>query len=62
MLTIKNILCPVDFLPASHTALKYATALAAAHHPKLKLLHVLAPIISNAYQSLMHVVTVPTAR
>ena len=57
MLTIKNILCPVDFLLASHTALKYATALAAAHYPKLKLLHVLAPIISNAYPSLMDIVS-----
>ena len=31
MITIEKLLCPVDFFPASHTAFKYATALAATH-------------------------------
>jgi nucleotide-binding universal stress UspA family protein len=56
MITIERILSPVDFVPESHTALRYATALAAAHQAKLKLLHVVAPLISNAYPSLVDVV------
>ena len=49
MITIKIILCPVDFFPASRKALKYAAALAASHNATLKVIHVVAPIISNAY-------------
>jgi nucleotide-binding universal stress UspA family protein len=56
MITIERILCPVDFLPESDTAIHYATALAAAHRAKLKLLHVVAPIVSNTYTSLVDVV------
>jgi nucleotide-binding universal stress UspA family protein len=49
MMTIRRILCPVDFLPAADTAFNYATALAASHGAKLKLIHVLTPIFSGMY-------------
>ena len=55
MITIKKILCPVDFHPASQNALKYATALAGSHNAKLKLLHVVEPLISSAYPYLLDV-------
>jgi nucleotide-binding universal stress UspA family protein len=57
MINIKKILCPIDFLPASQGALKYATALASSHNAKLKLLHVVEPLISSAHPYLMDVVS-----
>jgi len=49
MIKIKKILCPVDFLPGSDHAVNYAAGLAAAHHSKLYLLHVVAPMIPAPY-------------
>ncbi|MBI4471493.1 MAG: universal stress protein [Acidobacteria bacterium] len=50
MIQIKKILCPVDFFPASERALKYASKLATNYGAKLKLLHVVSPIIPAAYE------------
>jgi universal stress protein A len=49
MIKIKKILCPVDFLPGSDHAVNYAAGLAAVHHAKLYLLHVVAPMIPAPY-------------
>ena len=42
-ISIKNILCPVDFSDSSDHALKYAVALAEAYSANLVLLHVVQP-------------------
>jgi nucleotide-binding universal stress UspA family protein len=42
-ISIKNIMCPVDFSDSSDHALRYATALAEAHGANLCLLHVVQP-------------------
>src|SRR3990172_3119309 len=47
MLTIKKILCPVDFFPASESAADYAAGIAADYEASLKLLHVVSPIVST---------------
>jgi nucleotide-binding universal stress UspA family protein len=44
MINISRILCPVDFFPASLSALTYATALASNYDAKLKVLHVVTPV------------------
>jgi len=49
MIKIKKILCPVDFLPGSDHAVNYAAGLAAVHHAKLYLLHIVAPMIPAPY-------------
>jgi nucleotide-binding universal stress UspA family protein len=49
MISIKKILCPVDFSPASERAVRYATKLACTYNAKLKLLHVVSSFISPAY-------------
>ena len=41
MLTIKNILCPVDLSPTSRRALEYATALSAAYQATLRVVEVI---------------------
>jgi nucleotide-binding universal stress UspA family protein len=48
MITIKKILCPVDFYPASDAAVEYATTLAANYDATLHLLHVIAPVLPTA--------------
>jgi nucleotide-binding universal stress UspA family protein len=50
MITIKKILCPVDFFPPSNAAVTYATGLAAHYGAGLQLLHVIAPITPFAYE------------
>jgi nucleotide-binding universal stress UspA family protein len=50
MITIKRILCPVDFFPASDRAVKYAAGLAANYGARVHLLHALAPIVSTPYE------------
>jgi len=40
MINIKNILCPVDFFPASDAAVNYAAGLAANYDAAIHLLHV----------------------
>jgi nucleotide-binding universal stress UspA family protein len=50
MVTIKKILCPVDFFPASDRAVKYAAGLARSYDASLHLLHVIAPLVTTAYE------------
>jgi nucleotide-binding universal stress UspA family protein len=47
MISIKKILCPVDFFPASDAAVKYAAGLASNYDAQLRLLHVIAPVVSS---------------
>jgi nucleotide-binding universal stress UspA family protein len=47
---LNRILCPVDFFPASEFAARYASELAQARDAKLKLLHVISPIVPTAYE------------
>jgi nucleotide-binding universal stress UspA family protein len=55
MIRVQNILCPVDFFPASERAADYAAALASNYDAKLTLLHVVSPLISSAYEVPMNV-------
>jgi nucleotide-binding universal stress UspA family protein len=50
MVRIQNILCPVDFFPASENAANYAIALAKKYGARLTLLHVVEPISRWAYE------------
>jgi nucleotide-binding universal stress UspA family protein len=50
MITIKKILCPVDFFPASDAAARYAAALASNYDAKLHLLHVIAPFVPSSFE------------
>src|SRR5262245_13757598 len=50
MITIKNILCPVDFFPASNAAVNYAAGLAANYDAGIHLLHVVTPIPASVYE------------
>jgi nucleotide-binding universal stress UspA family protein len=50
MIQFKNILCPVDFFPASERALEYAIALARNYNAKLHILHVVAPVLPTSYE------------
>jgi len=49
MIQIKNILCPVDFFPASLKAYEYALKLAANYHAGVTALHVVSTIVPTAY-------------
>jgi nucleotide-binding universal stress UspA family protein len=46
---LKNILCPVDFSPASLRAFDYCIKLAQNYVARLHLVHVIPPIIRSAY-------------
>ena len=50
MITIKNILCPVDFFPASNAAVNYAAGLAANYDAVIHLLHVVTPVPVSVYE------------
>jgi nucleotide-binding universal stress UspA family protein len=50
MITIKKILCPVDFFPASDAAVNYAAGLAANYDATVHLLHVITPIPAGMYE------------
>src|SRR5215510_4008220 len=50
MITIKNILCPVDFFPASDAAVNYAVGLAANYDAAIHLLHVITPVPAGVYE------------
>jgi len=50
MVTIKKILCPVDFFPASDAAVNYAAGLAANYDAEIHLLHVITPIAAGAFE------------
>src|SRR5262249_43786548 len=47
---IKNILCPVDFFPASDAAVNYAAGLAGNYEAGLHLLHVITPAAVGTYE------------
>jgi len=49
MIQLKNILCPVDFFPASIRAYEYALKLAANYNAGVFALHVVSPIVPTAY-------------
>jgi nucleotide-binding universal stress UspA family protein len=49
MIHIKNILCPIDFFPASLKAYEYALKLAAHYKAGIFALHVVSPFVPNAY-------------
>ena len=58
MITIKKILCPVDFFPASGRAVNYAAGLAANYGATIHLLHVVTPAIPTAYEYPLNTVDV----
>jgi nucleotide-binding universal stress UspA family protein len=47
MVTVKKILCPVDFFAASEAAVDYATGLAANYGAEVHLLHVITPFAAT---------------
>lgn len=49
MIRINNILCPIDFFPASRRAFDYALKLAADNKAKVHALHVVSPVLPAAY-------------
>ncbi len=50
MVTIKKILCPVDFFPASDAAVDYAAGLASNYNAEVHLLHVITPVAGGFYE------------
>ena len=50
MISIKTILCPVDFFPASDAAVNYAAGLAANYEAGIHLLHVITPLPAMPYE------------
>src|SRR2546427_2159388 len=50
MISIKKILCPVDFFPASDAAVTYAAGLAGNYEASVHLLHVITPVVVGAYE------------
>jgi nucleotide-binding universal stress UspA family protein len=50
MITIKTILCPVDFFAPSDAAVTYAASLAVNYGASVHLLHVVTPITPFAYE------------
>ena len=50
MITIKTILCPVDFFPASDAAVMYAASLARNYDAVIHLLHVITPVAASTYE------------
>ena len=48
MLTLKSILCPVDFSQESQNALRWAVALAARHQSQLTVLNAVDPLLAHA--------------
>jgi nucleotide-binding universal stress UspA family protein len=50
MITIKTILCPVDFFPASDAAVTYAAGLAENYDAGIHLLHVVTPVPVTGFE------------
>jgi nucleotide-binding universal stress UspA family protein len=50
MIQIKNVLCPIDFFPASERALEYSIGLASNYGATLHLLHVVSPVLPTSYE------------
>ena len=48
MLTLRSILCPVDFSDQSQEALRWAVALAAQHRSRLTVLTAVDPLLAQA--------------
>jgi nucleotide-binding universal stress UspA family protein len=48
---LKNVLCPLDFSPASLRAFDYAIRLAQKYGARLHLLHVIAPVLPIGYEN-----------
>jgi nucleotide-binding universal stress UspA family protein len=55
MITMRTILCPVDFFPASDRAILYAAGLAANYEARLHLLHVITPVFAGAHEAMIEV-------
>ena len=49
MLRLKKLLCPVDFFPASELAAMYAAQLADLYQARLRLIHVVSPVVPMFY-------------
>ena len=49
MIDIQNVLCPVDFFPASQRALEYSIGVAQNYTATLHILHVVAPVMPRSY-------------
>jgi len=47
----RTILCPVDFSTASHHAFEYALKFARIYGSKIRLLHVVSPVMPEVYSS-----------
>ena len=58
MITINEILCPVDFFPASDAAVKYAAGLASNYGAKIHLLHVITPVLPSTYEYAINTVEI----
>jgi nucleotide-binding universal stress UspA family protein len=50
MISIKKILCPVDFFPASDAAVNYAVGLAANYGAGIHLFHVVTPVVTGGFE------------
>jgi nucleotide-binding universal stress UspA family protein len=50
MISIKKILCPVDFFPAADAAVNYAAGLAANYFAGIHLLHVVTPVVTGGFE------------
>jgi nucleotide-binding universal stress UspA family protein len=50
MISIKKILCPVDFFPASDAAVNYAAGIAANYGAGIHLLHVVTPVVTGGFE------------
>jgi len=50
MVTIKRILCPVDFFPSSDTAVQYAADLATKFNATIHLVHVVMHVMPAVYE------------
>ena len=50
MIRIKNVLCPIDFFPASEHALEYSIGIAKNYEATLHILHVVSPVLPTSYE------------
>jgi nucleotide-binding universal stress UspA family protein len=50
MIHFKNVLCPVDFFPASQRALEYSMGVAKNYQARLHILHVVSPVMPTSYE------------
>jgi nucleotide-binding universal stress UspA family protein len=50
MISIKKILCPVDFFPASDAAVNYAAGLAVNYGAGIHLFHVVTPVVTGGFE------------